>query len=99
MSEATARPWKMQQNKSHCGFSIWGESGCLAEGWYEVGRSEADNAKVKANAELIVRAVNSFDDLLAALKKCSEWNSLHENFSTELDRMVEEAIAKAEEGK
>ena len=57
----------------------------------------ADVRYVSDRGKDLVHRANSFNDLLAALKKCSEWNSLHENFSTELNRMVEEAIAKAEE--
>lgn len=50
-----------------------------------------------ANAEFIVRACNSHDDLLAALKTIQGNASLHESyFANNTWRIAEDAIAKAE---
>ena len=73
MSEATLRQWSTHEFKPYgcriyapdC-YIIASTSSGLNEDW--VVPNPLGDSGAKANAELIVRAVNSFDDLLAACK-------------------------------
>lgn len=77
----TPAPWSVGEQNGHCGISINGpEGGRLATVYLglvttrvEWGQAHFDlpeNAESVANAAIIVRAVNSHEQLVAALRDC-----------------------------
>jgi hypothetical protein len=65
-SEANWTPgtWTVNRYDKYCGWSIYaGAVGCIAERWYTIGRTDAENEQMMANAHLIAAA----PDLYAAL--------------------------------
>lgn len=65
-------PWGIQQYRSCEGFSIWTKDRCIAERWYPT-LTDEEAITVRANAELIVRAVNCHEELVAALRESLEF--------------------------
>ena len=80
-------------------YIIWGDNGseeiCMSEPWPN------GNARTKANAAFIVKAVNNHEQLLTALKElssvCQCENGCEEDDMTYASNLAREAIKQAEE--
>ena len=96
--KATPRPWEFEQNSielKHHGFKIYGDIGHSAQygkSCMPIAYTFHDGELAKANAELIVRAVNNFDALLETCRKAQKELKAKGLFSVDL----EQAIAQAE---
>lgn len=95
MSEHTPTPWYAHQNQSRRTLRAVKDDIYIGSFDYGVGRET-----MIANAEFTVRAVNSHDDLIAALNAIAEGCSFPEN---DVQRAIRDraraAIAKAKEGR
>ena len=89
----TPTPWKVFEGKENEGKStskaIVDQTGIVLANIWNRGTKPAQQAK--ANAEFIVRAVNSHEELLEACKDALKFMD-----GTDVGRNLEEAIAKAE---
>ena len=70
--EHTPIPWIIRRYTNYAGFSISSETeplfGCIAERWEDLDDSKRSDIRY-ANADFIVQAVNSHDELLVAIQK------------------------------
>jgi hypothetical protein len=101
----TALPWHIAKTKGKANRTLMSEDG-VAIARVTPCRDLEGQHHAKANADLIVRAVNSHYELLAALKdatriveQCGQWQDTNETttqiFKEEIEKF-EAAIAKAE---
>lgn len=92
----TPTPWRIEQHPNpKMGFGIYGNerSPISAVYLFPSGETEICNYLTEANAELIVRAVNAHDDLVAALEKLTKiWSdySSQEMYGEHLRAGIEE---------
>jgi len=73
----TPTPWHIRSYTNYKGFSIWEERGskCVCERWDNLEGQQEIN---KANAEFIVRAVNSHQALLDACRQIANGPFSHD---------------------
>ena len=67
MNRTTPRPWKIEDS-THIVQAVGNAAGVVVCDVENYSRFTQDDARNAANAELIVRAVNAHDDLVAACK-------------------------------
>lgn len=68
---ATPRPWRVEENNGVSHFIVTDDFNEQESEGYIVAQTR-DSKESKANAELIVNAVNSHDELIEALKVCEK---------------------------
>jgi len=89
-SEHTRTPWhfKTHAGTGDCGFKAEG-TGVFAEFFADIRYVGEDNrAEALANAEFVIRAVNTYDALVAALEECAEYFDNHSDLYSEDGEMV-----------
>jgi len=72
MSEPTKRPWRVEPEKLFKGVRVAGRSDSVYSGLTEVAKVYSAGGLGPANAELIVRAVNSLDKVEEALREIAK---------------------------
>jgi hypothetical protein len=72
---ATPRPWKTRKGFSSDTIEIFAPNPKIKKPFQPTAIAvvEADTPEGKANAKIIVRAVNCHDDLVALAEACLEW--------------------------
>ena len=101
LPNTTPRPWRISTNYGAKHHVVKEHGGLICV--CDAGDYSHSVEQGEANAELIVRAVNSFDDMLAALKfyrdeaiSSHSAEFVHADLAREFERLAEAAIAKAE---